>query len=140
MKFKTWITTAIAGAALLAVGPVAAQEKLTVWWAKGFYKAEDDALFAAIKKFEAKNPKIKIDLSLYAPQEAIPKVVAALDANNPPDVAYGDVFDFQVYVLAADGVPPRWRCPRIVRRVSTPVASWSCCARPPIARRCCTVR
>jgi multiple sugar transport system substrate-binding protein len=96
MQLKTWITTAIAGAALLAVGPVAAQEKLTVWWAKGFYKAEDDALFAAIKKFEAKNPKIKIDLSLYAPQEAIPKVVAALDANNPPDVAYGDVFDFQV--------------------------------------------
>ena len=66
MKFKTWITTAIAGAALLAVGPVAAQEKLTVWWAKGFYKAEDDALFAAIKKFEAKNPKIKIDLSLFS--------------------------------------------------------------------------
>jgi multiple sugar transport system substrate-binding protein len=75
---------------------VLAQEKLTVWWAKGFYKAEDDALFAAIKKFEAKNPKIKIDLSLYAPQEAIPKAVAALDAGSPPDVAYADVFDFQV--------------------------------------------
>ena len=30
---------------------------LTVWWVKGFYKAEDDALFAAIKKFEAKNKK-----------------------------------------------------------------------------------
>jgi multiple sugar transport system substrate-binding protein len=91
----------ILAASLLAMGAVTAstafaQEKVTVWWAKGFYKAEDDALFAAIKKFEAKNPKYKIDLSLYAPQEAIPKAVAALDANNPPDVAYGDVFDFQV--------------------------------------------
>jgi multiple sugar transport system substrate-binding protein len=87
---------AVAGAAMLAFGPAMAQEKLTVWWAKGFYKGEDDALFAAIKKFEAKYPKIKVDLSLYAPQEAIPKAVAALDAKNPPDVAYGDVFDFQV--------------------------------------------
>ncbi len=43
-----------------------AQEKLTVWWVKGFYKAEDDALFAAIKKFEAKNPNVKVELSQYA--------------------------------------------------------------------------
>jgi multiple sugar transport system substrate-binding protein len=92
-------TVAVAAALVASLGlsaPAFAQEKLTVWWAKGFYKGEDDALFAAIKKFEAKYPKIKIDLSLYAPQEAIPKAVAALDAGNPPDVAYGDVFDFQV--------------------------------------------
>jgi multiple sugar transport system substrate-binding protein len=93
---KTWIACALTAFAAMAAGPALAQDKLTVWWAKGFYKGEDDALFAAIKKFEAKNPKIKIDLSLYAPQEAIPKAVAALEANNPPDVAYGDVFDFQV--------------------------------------------
>ena len=96
MKFKLLATAACMTTALLASGQVAAQEKLTVWWGKGFYKAEDDALFSAIKKFEAKNPKIKIDLSLYAPQEMIPKSVAAMDAGNPPDVAYGDVYDFQV--------------------------------------------
>ncbi len=96
MKFKLLATAACVSSALLASGIAQAQEKLTVWWGKGFYKAEDDALFAAIKKFEAKNPKIKIDLSLYAPQEMIPKSVAALDAGNPPDVAYGDVYDFQV--------------------------------------------
>jgi multiple sugar transport system substrate-binding protein len=96
MQRKTWLALACAGATLLAGAPAAAQEKLTVWWGKGFYKAEDDALFAAIKKFEAKYPKVKVDLSLYAPQEMIPKSVAALDAGNPPDVAYGDVFDFQV--------------------------------------------
>ena len=96
MKFKLLATAACMTTALLASGHAVAQEKLTVWWGKGFYKAEDDALFAAIKKFEAKNPKIKIDLSLYAPQEMIPKSVAALDAGNPPDVAYGDVYDFQV--------------------------------------------
>ena len=44
----------------------------------------------------AKYPKLKVELSLYAPQEMVPKSVAALDAGNPPDVAYGDVYDFQV--------------------------------------------
>jgi multiple sugar transport system substrate-binding protein len=42
-----------------------AQEKLTVWWVKGFYKAEDDALFAAIKKFEEKHKDVKVELSQY---------------------------------------------------------------------------
>ena len=96
MHFKTLIACALAGAGLVSASPAWSQDKLTVWWGKGFYKAEDDALYAAIKKFEASNPKVKIELSLYAPQEMIPKTVAALDAGNPPDVAYGDVFDFQV--------------------------------------------
>ena len=93
---KIGLACALAAAGLMAAAPAIAQEKITVWWGKGFYKAEDDALFAAIRKFEAKYPKYKIDLSLYAPQEAIPKTVASLDAGNPPDVAYGDVYDFQV--------------------------------------------
>jgi multiple sugar transport system substrate-binding protein len=92
---KTWIACALVGAGLLAGSPAFAQEKLTVWWEKGFYKAEDDALFAVIKRFEEKT-KIKVDLSLYATQEIIPKSVAALDAGNPPDVGFGNVFDFQV--------------------------------------------
>ena len=95
MKFKIIATAACMTTAMLVGGHAAAQEKLTVWWAKGYYKAEDDALFAAIKKFEAKT-KVKVELSQYAPQEAIPKSVAAMDAKNPPDVAYADVYDFQV--------------------------------------------
>ena len=95
MLKRTWLACA-AAAAVLASAPTFAQDKLTVWWAKGYYKAEDDALYAAIKKFEAKYPKVKVELSLYAPQESIPKTVAALDAGNPPDVSYADVYDFQV--------------------------------------------
>jgi multiple sugar transport system substrate-binding protein len=86
----------VAGCALAFAGHALAQEKLTVWWVKGFYKAEDDALFAAIKKFEAKHPKVKIELSQYPVQDMIPKTVSALDSGNPPDVAYADVYDFQV--------------------------------------------
>ena len=96
MKLKTWIAAALAGTVLLGAAPAMAQEKLTVWWVKGFYKSEDDALFAAIKKFEAKHPKIKIELSQYPIQDMIPKTVSALDSGSPPDVAYADVYDFQV--------------------------------------------
>ncbi|MGZ5893415.1 MAG: ABC transporter substrate-binding protein [Caldimonas sp.] len=90
------IAGVIAACALAFAGQALAQEKLTVWWVKGFYKSEDDALFAAIKKFEAKHPKIKIELSQYAIQDMIPKTVSALDSGSPPDVAYADVYDFQV--------------------------------------------
>ncbi|MBI1244968.1 MAG: extracellular solute-binding protein [Alphaproteobacteria bacterium] len=92
---KRFIATAMV-AAFAALGTTAhAQEKLEVWWVKGFYKAEDDALFEAIKKFEAKTG-VKVELSQYAIQDMIPKTVAALDAKTVPDVAYADVYDFQV--------------------------------------------
>src|SRR4029078_13630823 len=80
--------------ALLAV-PAMAQETLVVYWTKGFYPQEDKALDEMVAKFEKKTG-VKIELSRYSPQESVPKAVAALDAGTPPDVAYGDVFDFQV--------------------------------------------
>lgn len=96
MRLKTILAAAMVAAGLIATGQAAAQEKLTVWWVKGFYKAEDDALFAAIKKYEEKHKGVKIELSQYPVQDMIPKTVAALDSGSPPDVAYADVYDFQV--------------------------------------------
>ena len=92
---QRYFAAAVAAGFLLAGAPASAQDKITVFWGKGFYKAEDDALFAAVKKFEEK-AKVKVDISQYPPQDMIPKTVAALDSGSPPDVAYGDVFDFQV--------------------------------------------
>jgi multiple sugar transport system substrate-binding protein len=77
-----------------AAAPATAQEKLTIWWVKGFYKSEDDALNEAIRKFEAKTG-VKVELSQYAVQDMIPKTVAALDSGTPPDVAYADSYDVQ---------------------------------------------
>ena len=74
---------------LYTAAPVMAQQKITVWWVKGFYKSEDDALNEAIRKFEAKTG-VKVELSQYAIQDMIPKTVAALDSGTPPDVAYAD--------------------------------------------------
>jgi multiple sugar transport system substrate-binding protein len=76
-------------------GAALAQETLVVYFAKGFYPAEDKAVDELVAKFQKKTG-VKVELSRYAPQEMIPKTVAALDAGSPPDVVYGDVFDFQV--------------------------------------------
>ena len=84
----------VAACVFYATAPAAAQEKITVWFGKGFYKSEDDALLAAIKKFEAKT-NIKVELSQYAIQDMIPKTVAALDSGTVPDVAYSDSYDVQ---------------------------------------------
>lgn len=93
---RTLIGCAV-GACLLASsgGAALAQETLNVFWVKGFYKSEDDALFAAVRRFEQKTG-IKVELSQYPVQDMIPKTVAALDSGTPPDVAYADVYDFQV--------------------------------------------
>jgi multiple sugar transport system substrate-binding protein len=83
-------------ALMMAVSaPALSQEALNVFWVKGFYKSEDDALFEAIRKFEQKTGT-KVALSQYPVQDMIPKTVAALDSGTPPDVAYADVYDFQV--------------------------------------------
>ena len=92
------LLSALAGAVFsvaAGAGTAGAQETLTVWWVKGFYKSEDDALYAAIKKFQDKTG-VKIELSQYPVQDMIPKTVSALDSGNPPDVSFGDVYDFQV--------------------------------------------
>jgi len=77
-----------------SASPGLAQDKLTVWWVKGFYKSEDDALYAAIKKYEQKTGT-KIELSQYAVQDMNAKSVAALDAGTVPDIAYSDTYDVQ---------------------------------------------
>lgn len=79
----------------LSAGPGFAQEKLAVWWIKGFYKAEDEALFAAIRKFETRTG-VKVDLSQYAAEDMIPKTAAALESGSPPDIAYSDTYNVQV--------------------------------------------
>jgi len=92
---KRWLLVAVAAALLGSAQSALAEDTLTIWWVKGFYKSEDDALYAAIKKFEDKSG-VKIELSQYPVQDMIPKTVSALDSGTPPDVAYADVYDFQV--------------------------------------------
>ena len=49
-------------------GAALAQETVTVWFTKGFYKGEDDALLAVVDKFQ-KATGVKVELSLYATED-----------------------------------------------------------------------
>lgn len=80
---------------LVLAGPASAQpEKLTVWFTKGFYKGEDDALLAMVDKFEKKTG-VKVDLSLYATEDCVTKSVGAVEAGTPPDVGFCTTYDFR---------------------------------------------
>ena len=50
---KRLFAAAVAAGLLLGGAPASAQDKLTVWWVKGFYKSEDDALFEAVQEVRA---------------------------------------------------------------------------------------
>jgi len=83
------------GLSVMATAPVAwGQEKLTVWFNKGFYPAEDQALNQVIEKFQQKTG-VKVELSLFGVEDIIAKAVSAVKAKNPPDVAFGWTFDFR---------------------------------------------
>ena len=77
MRFKRSLSACAVGVAMstFAMLPTgaAAQEKLVVWWTKGFYPAEDKALNEMIQRFEKKT-NAKVELSLYAVQDVIPKL------------------------------------------------------------------
>ena len=95
MKFAQPLAAAAIAAALLCGASAAtAQEKLVVWFTKGFYPAEDKALDTMIYRFEQKY-NVKVELSLFAVQDIMPKTVAALDAGTVPDVSFGLTYDFQ---------------------------------------------
>jgi len=87
-----------AGCALalgLAVAmPAQAQDSLTVWFTKGFYKGEDAALTDLIDRYQ-KATGVKVELSLYSTEDCIVKSVAAVEAGTPPDVGYCTTYDFR---------------------------------------------
>src|SRR5262249_45029917 len=91
--------------AALTSGTAIAQEKVVVWWNKGFYEAEDKALEAVIQKWEAANPGKKIELSFIPLVDVIPKTVSAIQAKSVPDIGFGWLYDFQTSASwAAQGV------------------------------------
>ncbi len=82
-------THAVALAAMLLLTPIGARAAdLVVWWDKGYYAQEDEAVAEVIAAFEH-DTGTQVELVLI-PQEELPgKTVAALEAARPPDVAFG---------------------------------------------------
>lgn len=93
-KFGFAVALGASVAAMAATTAATAQETITFWANKGFYKAEDDALAAVIDKFQ-KATGVKVELSLLSIEDCITKSVGAVEAGTPPDAAYCLTYDFR---------------------------------------------
>ena len=80
---------AIVLAAALAMAPLGAKAAdLVVWWEKGFYPQEDEAVAETVAAFEQKTGK-QVELVQLAQDELFDKAQAALGAGQPPDFLFG---------------------------------------------------
>jgi multiple sugar transport system substrate-binding protein len=76
-------------AAMLAMSPLGAQAAdFVVWWEKGYYPQEDEAIRETVAAFEQDTGKqVKL---VFHPQAELPDaLVTALEAGQPPDFAFG---------------------------------------------------
>jgi multiple sugar transport system substrate-binding protein len=78
---------ALAGTLILApLGTNAAD--LVVWWEKGFYPQEDEAVAEIVAAFEQETGK-QVELVLPEQDELLHKAQDAIIAGNPPDFLFG---------------------------------------------------
>ena len=78
-------------AAAIVITPLAAKAAdLVVWWNEGYYAEEDDAVREIVAAFEQKAGK-QVELVLHPEQELPDKLVAAVEAGQPPDFAFSIV-------------------------------------------------
>ena len=77
-------------AATLVMTPLCARgADLVVWWEKGFYPGEDEAVAEVIEAFEQKTGK-RVELIQPTQDEVFDKTQAALDTGQPPDFLFGN--------------------------------------------------
>ncbi|HEX7785041.1 MAG TPA: extracellular solute-binding protein, partial [Methylomirabilota bacterium] len=91
----------LAGAAA-ASGPLgfsvasrAQPRKLTVWWNRGYYKEEDEAILKIAEEFR-KSRNVDLDLWLGPQAELVAKLHEAFAAGHGPDVAFCFSNDWEI--------------------------------------------
>jgi multiple sugar transport system substrate-binding protein len=90
-------------AAALAIAPVGARAAdLVVWWEKGYYDQEDEAVREIIATFERDSGK-QVELVLYEQDRFPEKLKTALEADQPPDFAFGILVDNYMSEWAFNG-------------------------------------
>jgi multiple sugar transport system substrate-binding protein len=93
----------VALAAMLAMAPLAVRgADLVVWWDKGYYSQEDDALAEIITAFEQETHK-QVELVRHDEDEQTAAVQAAIDVGKPPDFLFGAIAEHQIPRWAAEG-------------------------------------
>lgn len=73
--------------------PPPAATPLTIWWTKGFYPEEDEAIQQIVGQWEKKSGS-RTELVLLSDDENWQKTIDALAAGNPPDIVYNRRVEF----------------------------------------------
>src|SRR5262245_766047 len=74
---------------LILPAPLGAQgADLMVWWEKGYYDQENEAVAEIIAAFEQKTGK-QVELVFHSNEDLPAALEAALEAGQPPDFAFG---------------------------------------------------
>jgi multiple sugar transport system substrate-binding protein len=88
--------------AAFAIAPLVAEAAdLLIWWEKGYYAREDEALSEVIAAFEQESGK-EVELVLQPQAELPDKLEAALKADRPPDFTFGLWLDTYIPKWALD--------------------------------------
>jgi multiple sugar transport system substrate-binding protein len=78
----------VACIALLAITPLGARGvDLVVWWEKGYYAQENEAVGEIIAAFEHKTGK-QVELVFYSSEDLANALQAGLSAGQPPDFLF----------------------------------------------------
>ena len=78
----------VLAAALVLATPGARAADLVVWWEKGYYDQEDEAVREIVAAFEQASGK-HVELVFQQQEELPAEVEAALETGRPPDFAFG---------------------------------------------------
>lgn len=94
--------SASAVSAILAAGGEAAgrrQEEgggqVVLWWNKSYYPEEDAALERIIEQWELESGNTA-ELSFFTTEDLPKKILSAVEAGNPPDIAFAHLNDWQI--------------------------------------------
>src|SRR3712207_4242833 len=66
----------------------AAAADLTTWWVKGFYPEEDEGIRRVVEDYQ-RDTGTSVELTFYTSADIPVKLLAALQAGQPPDVSNG---------------------------------------------------
>ena len=86
--------TALAATVFAVASTQAVAQDLVVWWNKSYYPEEDEQFDKTVAAFE-KESGLDVEYVYYTNEDVPRKVLAALTAGQPPDLAYGFLFDLE---------------------------------------------
>jgi len=88
-------TGALTGALGFPMVSRAQAKTVVVWWNRGYYKEEDEAMIKIAQEFE-KAKGVKVDISFTIQEDLLKKTIAAIAARRVPDVAFCFYNDWEV--------------------------------------------